>query len=205
MVNAFITCAFVLIGCSDEPDLLPADASMDRLPQNDVPSDSTNDVGDIRDGDGCSCQENQFCESSPDACGGPRTCVARGSGICTAEIIPECGCDGVTYDNECRRRYAQVGRARRGPCDGPPPCPRKAPPGCCYEPTDCAMPGVLERCHAALCDANQPGVCLSILPGRCWTDLDCRDGTACNGASYCPCGQDCGIDFAATPGRCMAP
>lgn len=87
---------------------------------------------------GLVCDSGMFCALDPGQCG-----VADASGtcqeipeICTEEYAPVCGCDGVTYANDCRRRMAQASLAHDGPCDGG------------SEEADCAC------CYPALIDAN---------------------------------------------------
>jgi hypothetical protein len=71
---------------------------------------------------GLACPEGQFCDiDTPNACGG-----ADLSGICctppqecTQQWDPVCGCDGVTYSNDCARRAAKVQLDHPGPCAEP--------------------------------------------------------------------------------------
>lgn len=67
---------------------------------------------------GLTCPSDEFCEKPPDTC-----LVSDQQGVC--EPVPEtcetaqnpvCGCDGVTYSNDCFRRMAEVSKAHDGPC-----------------------------------------------------------------------------------------
>ena len=68
---------------------------------------------------GLVCPEGQFCDiDTPNACGG-----ADLSGICRvppqvcAKIFaPVCGCDGVTYGNDCERQAARMQLDHPGEC-----------------------------------------------------------------------------------------
>lgn len=75
------------------------------------------------------CGAGQLCEKS--ACGEALGhCVLRPP-FCDGDSRPECGCDGVTYWNDCLRRAAGVeSRQGRGPCVNPRACdPTTACPG----------------------------------------------------------------------------
>lgn len=67
---------------------------------------------------GATCSADQYCESViPDICSEYISgfCRTRPE-ACTADYNPVCGCDGVTYSNDCERARATVQKAYDGEC-----------------------------------------------------------------------------------------
>jgi hypothetical protein len=69
---------------------------------------------------GLGCQSGQFCRYELGTCG-----AADQTGVCTAvpdacdTVLDEvCGCDDVTYSNECEAERAGVSVVSRGACEG---------------------------------------------------------------------------------------
>lgn len=67
---------------------------------------------------GIPCGEGELCEMPDDTCssadlGG--TCVTIPE-VCTEQYQPVCGCDGVTYANDCKRRGSLVAKDHDGAC-----------------------------------------------------------------------------------------
>jgi hypothetical protein len=67
---------------------------------------------------GILCDAGLFCQQKPGQCkiiDVSGTC-AKVPQICTKDIRKVCGCDKVTYNNDCERRRAMVSLAYSGAC-----------------------------------------------------------------------------------------
>jgi hypothetical protein len=62
-----------------------------------------------------SCGSQQFCELPTGACGQQGSCAPKPAS-CDATSQPVCGCNGVTYTNDCDRQAAGIPKRKDGAC-----------------------------------------------------------------------------------------
>jgi hypothetical protein len=126
---------------------------------------------------GIACDPGSFCETRP---GCDEMAVGMCQEIpetCTDDEAPVCGCDGVTYANDCARQAAGIALDFRGDCANPP--------------VECADN---DECMAEEFCARREGVC------------DDQLGLCIDRPEVCPDFFDpvCGCDDVSYPNACAA-
>ena len=64
---------------------------------------------------GTTCTKQQYCDYSGTNCSGSGTCKAKPQ-VCPSIYDPVCGCDDMTYSNECKAASAGVAVQHKGKC-----------------------------------------------------------------------------------------
>lgn len=146
---------------------------------------------------GLTCEDGEFCKTPPGTC---RVAEQFGGchGIpdgCPDVWEPVCGCDHVTYANECEADAAAVSIARRGECPiaCDPTTDNECPDG-----TFCRTP--IGHCDGADVDGRLVGSCGPI-PETCPDEF--RPVCGCDGVTYKnPCEADHAGASVASFGEC---
>jgi hypothetical protein len=112
--------------------------------------------------DDAECTEDEYC-AFEGSCSNAGLCAIEPETCDTEDIEPVCGCDGVTYDNDCFAAQAGVRISAEMACD-------------CGTNDDCATN---EFCDAGTCDG--PGFC-QMRPASC--EPDGSSVTGCDGLVY---------------------
>lgn len=143
--------AALVPACSSEEILLLT------LPEGSVPSPEDGGLDAML---GPSCDEDRECGPSAycqkRTCGERRGNCERKPAFCDGAPSPVCGCDGVTYWNDCLRKS----RGQRSSFPGECPVPQAAP---------CGEKGAKGCPPGATCAKIAPlGGCSPEVPGVCW-------------------------------------
>lgn len=157
------------------------------------------------------CGRGQFCSAT--GCGVIGTCMAMPSG-CPRILDPVCGCDGVTYDNDCLANASGQNVRSRGACSTVGACFSNlecgrgqycAGTGCDTEGRCAAMPDACPEIYAPVCgcdgntygnscEAGSAGVRVASV-GECGSGGGCRSNRDCNRDELC---NGMGCDTAGT-------
>jgi hypothetical protein len=166
-----IAAALACTACAEETILAAHDdRPLDAGGDGDGDGDEGSNEPCRDDGD---CDAQHFCDK--DSCDAESGRCAAVEAECSGDAPPLCGCDGITYFNDCVRRQHAVSVASRGPCrDSARTCEG-------VERTPCDAPAYCVRMFMPMsmmdgtCDPDAAGQCW-IMPARCSPDAHDGEG-----------------------------
>jgi hypothetical protein len=119
------------------------------------------------------CPSGFFCGKQ--TCDSPAGSCESFPGRCSDEMSAVCGCDGITYFNNCLRRAAGVASSQPGPCPlGSAPCKSSVH---CPPPSKCAR-------LLGACSQDPVGSCW-VIPATCGSSPEDDGWIACGEGSGC--------------------
>ncbi len=130
------------------------------------PDDDTLDAVCIEHWD---CSEGMFCKRGIGSCGDPGVCTPLPL-ACDENYAPVCGCDGMTYSNECSANAGSHNVAYDGECQ---------PGKLCVDTADCDPD---EYCLTASGMCGGEGTCTPYPDAECSNTVDLICG--CDGSTY---------------------
>jgi len=140
------------------------------------------------------CEPDEYCAlpSCPSAEGSCRRSAP--ASLCGSGFDPVCGCDGVTYFNDCLREARGVGAATPGACLRNARFCGVAAAEPCPEGLFCAklfaLPGGTGLLSLAACLQQLPGACW-VLPESCGPDPEADVWTSCAEGGSARCADTC--------------
>jgi hypothetical protein len=121
------------------------------------------------------CAADQFCDFPAGSdCGATDrggVCKARPD-LCTADVDPVCGCDGISYSNACAAASTGISVDRKGSCQGDVP----------QGSIDCDPRRVTCERGTPKC----PGGQVPSVKNGCYGDCVSSEACACEGPEQCP-------------------
>jgi hypothetical protein len=124
---------------------------------------------------GDTCAVGEFCKLESGACSADAEGVCTViPGVCEPDVAPVCGCDGVTYSNECFAASAGASIAAAGAC---------AQGAACVVGGGTCAAGEFCRPHVGDCAAAAAGNCTKI-PEVCPPAISNIPVCACDGVTY---------------------
>ena len=136
----------------------PRNVELADLTGTDVDGGNANPLGkpcrDLND-----CATSEYCDKA--SCGEPFGRCTRRPTFCAPDLDPVCGCNQVTYWNDCIRRQNGVGILERGECRRGAACSQRGDTECPTADAKCARV------------QSGPGVCSPELTGTCWVIPNC--------------------------------